>query len=95
LPTSIPVVGPLKIVFETVPQGVRLTEVEFAAVPPAATLEIRAEYRGEVAASILAAQWARDLTDSVCFSSATVAAVSGSGRDGPAVVEIKAAFEGG
>ena len=94
LPAEVPVVGPLKVVFASMPPGIELKQVQLAAAQPPATLEIHAGYQGETPASILAARWARDLCESVFFSEAKVTAVSGSGREGQAVMVIEAAFEG-
>jgi hypothetical protein len=93
LPAEVPVVGPLKAVFASMPPGIELEQVQLAAQPPA-TLEIQAGYQGETPASILGARWARDLGESAFFSEAKVTEVSGSGREGQAVIVIEAAFEG-
>ena len=48
-----------------------------------------------MAASLRAARWARELSESVFFVDAKVTAVSGSGHDDPAVIEIRAELKGG
>ena len=95
LPAAIPAVGPLKVVFGSVPPEVELLEVQLNNGRDAATLFIRAGYRGQVPASILAARWGRELSESVFFTDAKVTSVSGSGHDDPARIEIRAVLKGG
>lgn len=95
LPTTIPAVGPLKVVFRSVPPNAELFEVRLSDGAEAGTLNIRAGYHGREAASLLAARWARELSQSAFFADAKVTSVSGSGYDDPAIVEIRAELQGG
>ncbi len=90
LPPNVPVVAPLKELFASVPPNVELLKVLFQAGSEATSLELQAGYRGDVAASVVAARWARALSETTYFSAAKVAGVSGSGRDGPVFMEIRA-----
>ena len=95
LPANVPVAGPLKVVFGSVPAGMQLVDVRIDGSACPVTLQVRAGYQGEVAASVAAAQWARVLAESPLFSNVRVAQVSGSGRASSSVVEIEAVCEGG
>jgi hypothetical protein len=55
-----------------------------------AVVKLRATYQGSIPASIVAGHWARDLADSETLAGVRVTAVSGSGRETPAVVELEA-----
>jgi hypothetical protein len=90
LPPDVPIIGLLKEALGSVPPNMELVDVQFDANAVPAVLGLRAGYRGDVAASVVAAQWARDLSDSVFFSGAKVTTVSGSGREVSAFLEIKA-----
>jgi len=94
LPAKTAVIGPLKTVLGSVPREVELLEVRLSDRTDAATLNIRAAYRGPMAASLRAARWARELSESVFFADAKVTGVSGSGQDDPAVIEIRAELKG-
>jgi hypothetical protein len=94
MPADIPAISPIKTVFHSLPPQMEVLDVRLATVESATTLSVSAEYRGQVAASIVAARWARELSKSVFFSSAKVVAVGGSGRRSPAVVEIEATLNG-
>jgi Tfp pilus assembly PilM family ATPase len=95
LPARIPVIGPLKTVFGSVPREVELLEVQLSNRTDGAMLHIRGAYRGRTAASLRAARWARELSESAFFVDAKVTGVSGSGQDEPAVIEIRAELKGG
>jgi Tfp pilus assembly protein PilN len=93
LPPRVPVVELLKEVLGSLPQHTGLVDVRVQADTVPLTINLHAEYQGEVAASVVAARWARALSDSESFSSAKVLGVSGSGRDAPALLELQAVHE--
>jgi Tfp pilus assembly protein PilN len=93
LPPRVPVVEFLKDVFGSLPQHAGLVDVQVQADAAPLTVNLHAEYHGDTAASVVAARWARALSDSGSFSSAKVLAVSGSGRDTPALLDIQAVHE--
>ncbi len=93
LPPRVPVAELLKVLFESVPPGVELIDVQIDGQSRPAKVGLRASYQGEPAASVMAARWARGLSDSEWFANARVLAVSGSGRDSAALVEIEAQHE--
>jgi hypothetical protein len=95
LPATIPTTGPLKVVFRSAPPEVELLEVQVSDGNGVATMIIRAAYRGQVPASILAARWGRELCESVFFNDARVTSVTGAGQAEPAVFEIQAELKGG
>ena len=93
LPPRVPVVELLKDVFGSLPQHTGLVDVQVQADTVPLTVNLRAEYQGDVAASVVAARWARALSDLESCSSAKVLGVSGSGRDTPALLELQAVHE--
>ena len=95
LPETLPVSGPLKVVFDTLPPEMELLAVHLENSPKGRVLTARASYRGRQAASIAATRWGRTLSASAFLNNAEVTAVSGSGQSVPAVVEIRARVEGG
>ncbi len=94
-PAAIPTRGPLKVIFRSVPPDVELLEAQLSRGAETATLVVRAAYRGPVPASILAARWGRQLSESAFFNDAKVVSVSGSGQEDPAVIVIRAELDGG
>jgi Tfp pilus assembly protein PilN len=95
LPPAVPSLGALKALFRSVPAGTQLLEVNLEADTVPATLTVRADYVGDAEASVTAAQWARQLADSVFFSDAEVTAVTGYDDGNKAALEIRALVRGG
>ena len=93
LPPRVPVAALLQTIFGARPQNAELVDVQVQADTVPITINLHAEYQGDIAASVVAARWARTLSDSGSFSSARVVGVSGSGRDTPARLEIHAVHE--
>ena len=93
LPPSPPVLAALKMAFASLPGHVRLVDVQFQGAGRTASLELRASYAGDVAASVVAAQWTRALAQSGAFAGAKVRNVTGSGRTEPSLVEIEAVLK--
>jgi hypothetical protein len=90
LPRRIPVVALVQHVLDTVPPDVELLDVQVQAETGSAALTLRGVYQGPTAASVVAGHWARTLSEGGDFVSARVRAVSGSGRETPAFVELEA-----
>ena len=95
LPANVPVWGALKVVFGSLPADMELRHVCLTTDKSDEKLEIQAECRGQVAASIRAAEWARALSESALFSGVKVTGVNGSGLGRPATVELLLRIERG
>jgi hypothetical protein len=77
-------------VLDSVPPNVELIDLQVQAEVGRPALALRATYQGPVAASIVAGHWACRLSESGWFSGARVTAVSGSGHETPAFMELEA-----
>jgi hypothetical protein len=93
LPRRMAVVELVQRVLDSVPPEVELVDVQVQADTAPTSVALRAVYQGPVAASVVAGHWARGLSQSEPFAGARVTAVSGSGRETPAFVELEAQFK--
>jgi hypothetical protein len=90
LPRRVPVIDLAQHMLGSVPPNVALLDVQVQADLKPTVVTLRAAYQGPVAASIVAGHWARDLSDSGPLPGVRVTAVSGSGRETPAFIELEA-----
>lgn len=90
LPPQPSLIALLKAACGSVPPTAELEELRVQAEQPPAALLLRARYRGEVPASLVADRWARELAGGAFFTDAKVSAVGGSGCEEPARIEIQA-----
>lgn len=90
LPRCVPVVELAQQVLDSVPPNVELIDLQVQAEVGRPALALRAAYQGPVAASIVAGHWACRLSECGWFSGARVTAVSGSGHETPAFMELEA-----
>lgn len=89
LPKPVPVIELAQQVLQSVPTEVELLAIEVQAAGSPAALKLRALYQGPVPASVVAGHWARGLSESGQFSGTRVTAVSGSGHETPAFMELE------
>ncbi len=90
LPRRMPVLELAQRMLGSVPPNVELIDVQVQADLKPVVVALRAAYQGPVAASIVAGHWARELAESGQLPGVRVTAVSGSGRDTPAFMELEA-----
>jgi hypothetical protein len=90
LPRHLDAVELVQQILQSVPPDVTLVDLGLELNVRPARVCLRATYRGPVAASVVVGHWARSLSESPWSAGARVTAVSGSGRERPAQVELEA-----
>jgi hypothetical protein len=90
LPPVVPAAETLKYVFRELPEHFELLDVQLAGQTQPPTLDLRGTYQADVPASVVAAQWARELGTAPFVVGAKVVEVSGRGQSTPAQIAVQA-----
>ncbi len=94
-PAPTPAVGLMKLVLEAVPENVQLEDVSMRVSVERVIFDVRGTYQGRVPASVVADQWARELSAGPVCADAKVTSVNGSGRLAPASMQLTIRYTGG
>ncbi len=92
-PPAVPVVSVVKHVLSTLPERLTLGDLQYQGQSRPYTLTLHALYQGDEAASVVAANWARELGSTAWCAAAKVSEVSGSGQRSPAVIAVQATLK--
>lgn len=92
-PRTLPAVSVVKHVLSTMPERLTLSELQYQGQSQPHTLTLHALYQGDEAASVVAANWARELGSTAWCAAAKVSEVSGSGQRSPAAIAVQATLK--